>query len=182
MIINKLLHHPLQTFSLLLVLSTLVVYSTILVKHPVTTVTQPRDTAHGSGLSVSQQPEDIQHQWLDAINAERSKAGVAQLQLDPRIESSAARKAQEMNAEGIDSTPHLNNQGIEGYTYIQQADPACVRGAENIAWDYNSIPDTVDAWMASPGHRANLLSSKYSLTGFSSVGRFTVEHFCGGPT
>ena len=32
------------------------------------------------------------------------------------------------------------------------------RAGENIAWGYRSASEVVDAWMDSPGHRANILN------------------------
>ncbi len=41
--------------------------------------------------------------------------------------------------------------------------------SENIAYGYGSGRDVVNAWMNSPGHKANLLSSKMRLIGVGAV-------------
>ncbi len=41
--------------------------------------------------------------------------------------------------------------------------------SENIAYGYSSGRSVVDAWMKSPGHKANLLSSKMRLIGIGAV-------------
>lgn len=41
--------------------------------------------------------------------------------------------------------------------------------SENIAYGYSSGKDVVGAWMRSPGHKANLLSSKMRLIGVGAV-------------
>jgi uncharacterized protein YkwD len=37
--------------------------------------------------------------------------------------------------------------------------------AENIAWGYPGGTEVVKGWLASPGHRANLLNCKYKAVG-----------------
>lgn len=49
--------------------------------------------------------------------------------------------------------------------------------AENLARGYSSADSTVAAWMASPGHRANILDSRLTQIGVGAVyagGRWTV--------
>jgi uncharacterized protein YkwD len=41
--------------------------------------------------------------------------------------------------------------------------------AENIAWGYRSGADVVNAWMKSPGHRANLLNCRNRTVGVGAV-------------
>jgi len=41
--------------------------------------------------------------------------------------------------------------------------------AENIAWGYRSGADVVNAWMKSPGHRANILNCKLVKVGVGAV-------------
>jgi len=41
--------------------------------------------------------------------------------------------------------------------------------AENIAWGYRSGADVVNAWMKSPGHRANILNCKVTKVGVGAV-------------
>lgn len=129
-------------------------------------------------LSTPAKPYISNQEWLSAINSERQKVGVAPLQLDARLNTSAQRKAAEMASEGLDSTPHANKQGIAGYTYAEKADPNCTYVSENIIWDYKSVPDAVNWWMNSSTHRQAILDFKYTTTGFGSAGIFTVEHFC----
>ena len=41
--------------------------------------------------------------------------------------------------------------------------------SENIAWGYRTGADVVKAWMASPGHRANLLDCTAKSVGVGAV-------------
>ena len=118
--------------------------------------------------------------WLTAVNAERVKAGVPTLSIDHRLNDSAQKKANELQAEGLDDSPHVNNAGVQGYSYGHEAIPACTYVSENIIWSYYTIPNAINWWLHSDSHRAAMLDSRYTLTGFgtSSDGKFTVEHFC----
>jgi uncharacterized protein YkwD len=49
------------------------------------------------------------------------------------------------------------------------------RAAENIAYGYDSFEKTLDQWIASNGHRKNLLLSKASRVGVASA-TSTVSH------
>lgn len=117
-------------------------------------------------------------EWLAAINAERQKAGVAPLIERAELDSSAQRKASEMDLEGLDSTPHENNQGIHGYTYGHELMPQCTEVSENIVWNYSDLNKAVAGWMNSAPHRAAILNPIYTYTGFGHAGIFEVEHFC----
>ena len=55
---------------------------------------------------------------------------------------------------------------------------------ENLAGGYATVGDAVNAWMASPGHRANILNPLYKETGVAcasnagtSYGSFYVQEF-----
>jgi uncharacterized protein YkwD len=61
-------------------------------------------------------------------------------------------------------------------TYILTGCSA-TRAAENLARGYTSADATVSAWMASPGHRANILDGSLNRIGVAAVyayGRWTV--------
>lgn len=116
--------------------------------------------------------------WLDAVNAERLKVGVPPLVLDQRLNQSAQRKANEMNLEGLDDTPHVNNQGVHGYAYAHESIPSCIVVSENLLWEYYTTIGGVNAWLKSPEHKKAMLDPKYTLTGFGIKGEFVVEHFC----
>lgn len=118
-----------------------------------------------------------EEEWLAAINLERQKAGVAVLRLDPRLNTSAQRKASEMSSEGLDSTPHDNAQGVHGYTYALEA-ADCAYASENLSWGYHSVEGSVMGWMGSPPHKTAILDPSYQTTGFGISGTFVVEHFC----
>lgn len=145
-------------------------------------VSQPEAPRNSVPVVSSQsviEPPATKEDWLTAVNAERQRAGVPVLKLDPRLNASAQRKADEMVAEGLDDTPHENAQGLHGYTYALE-DAHCSYASENLLW--GSHTKTISAglhwWLESPPHRAAILDSQYQTTGFGISGIFVVEHFC----
>lgn len=117
-------------------------------------------------------------------NIEREKAGLPLLKENIKLDSSAEVKAKDMNARQYFAHESPTGEGVAdlaknaGYDYIEIG--------ENLALgNFENDQKLVDAWMSSPGHRANILNSKYQEIGVSVVkgtydGRstwFAVQHF-----
>lgn len=121
-------------------------------------------------------------QLLVAINEERSKAGVPPLQLDPRLNSSAQRKVDEIVNEGRQPNPHLNAAGVHGYTYAKEAMPECKRVSETLVSGFQNeddkVADGVKTWLGSPTHRDAILNPNWTYTGFGIGQNDFAEHFC----
>lgn len=118
---------------------------------------------------------------LAAINAERTKVGVAPLIEDTRLDTSAQRKADDMwiyNYFGHIS-PH---DGEHGYQYINDVGISCKTDSENLVFrnakDQITLDEAITSWMHSTPHRTALLNPAYSLTGFGIIKDAVVEHFC----
>ena len=111
---------------------------------------------------------------LELTNTEREQAGLGPLALSPEL-SGAAQDYSQVLASG-DCFAHtcgplpkfrdrVTQAGYLGWTAI----------GENIAAGYLTPEAVVAGWMASSGHRANILSPRYSEIGIgvvSSGGRF----------
>lgn len=50
---------------------------------------------------------------------------------------------------------------------------------ENLSSGYGSAQQVHDGWMASPGHRKNILNRRYNLIGIGCYGRVCVQLFAG---
>lgn len=97
-------------------------------------------------------------------NAERSKQGLGALSSDTKLELIASRRAKDMFAKQYFEhvSPSGDSASVEadtvGYEYI-------VIG-ENIALgNFANDAELVAAWMASPGHRANILNTRFTSLG-----------------
>lgn len=106
--------------------------------------------------------------FLKATNDARIAAGIAPLTLSKTLSSAAAAKALDMQLNGYwahyrptDHKAPWDFMHENGYNYT-------VAG-ENLAKGFTSVRGITDAWMASPTHRANLLSDKYTEVGFADL-------------
>ena len=103
-------------------------------------------------------------QVVDAINAERQKQGLPAL----RIEGVATRtaKAQSEDMLGRGYFDHITPEGwtpSQRYTMLGGAGARKV--AENLIKGAGDAQAIVSAWMASPGHRANILDADVNEVG-----------------
>jgi uncharacterized protein YkwD len=96
---------------------------------------------------------------LDQVNAERAKAQIRPLLLEPRLSSAAQHHARDMFTRG-----YFAHASPEGKTVRQRADAASYRWhaiGENIAEGQLSVEQVVKAWMESPEHRRNILDRDF---------------------
>ena len=101
---------------------------------------------------------------LELTNAERTRAGLAPLSLSPQLSQAAQRYSEVLATDTCfahtcgpvpDMTQRDAQAGYTGWTAV----------GENIAAGYPSPEEVVAGWMASPGHRANILNPDYRELG-----------------
>ncbi|WP_432561453.1 CAP domain-containing protein [Kineococcus sp. SYSU DK003] len=124
--------------------------------------------------------EQFEAEVLDRTNAARAAAGCAPLFLDPALTAAADRHTHEMAATG--RMTHTGADGSSPRTRLAAEGVHPVRTAENIAYGYDA-GSVVDAWLASPGHRANILDCRLRAIGVAEVasasGPFVTQVFAG---
>ena len=116
----------------------------------------------GAGLSASEQ------EMFDLINAARAAEGLSPLVISPGLNRTAAWKSADRSAWGTTpSDPLFSHKDSLGRMPTQRANDCGFPkdAAENIAYGWGSARATFDAWMASSGHRANILMSYYVTVG-----------------
>jgi uncharacterized protein YkwD len=88
-------------------------------------------------------------------NQRRHAAGCGQLEVDHELVVASERQSDYMAVTGTFS--HI---GRGGSTFVARARAAgyAEPSGENIAWGYETATEVMDAWMASPGHRRNILN------------------------
>lgn len=112
---------------------------------------------------------------LSLTNQSRSKNGLTPLRLDTRLASAAALKAQDMLRRNY--WAHNGPDGTTPWTFIKEAGYVYTYAGENLARGFSSSGDIISAWLASPGHRENMLSKNYQDIGFAVVeGKLTGEN------
>ena len=106
----------------------------------------------------------LAQQVLALVNQERANAGVAPLQLDAEAEVAA-----QVHAEDMQSRLFFNHVTPEGWTVGDRLQMTGASGytteGENIAMGQQTAADVMAAWMASAGHRANILSPNFTHIG-----------------
>jgi len=112
----------------------------------------PTRTADDDGASVTALADEI----VVLTNAARHDAG-----LDDLVVSACATE------QADDRTRVLVAEGRFEHDPLEPVVAACGGGSvgENLAQGYPSARATVDAWLASPGHRDNLLRASYASIG-----------------
>lgn len=104
---------------------------------------------------------------LFLVNKEREARGLLPLRLNPQLTYAAAQKAEDMFAK--DYWAHNSPDGKTPWVFIRDAGYDYTYAGENLAKGFNSSQDVVDAWMASPTHKTNLLAQNYRDVGFAVI-------------
>lgn len=101
-------------------------------------------------------------QVVNITNTVRARYGCPKLRVDSRLTKAAVLHSKDMAARGYFS--HTSPGGrtfvtrakLQGYAY-----PA----AENIAWGQTTANAVMNAWMKSPGHKANIVNCRFKAIG-----------------
>ncbi|GGV89771.1 CAP domain-containing protein [Streptomyces massasporeus] len=111
-------------------------------------------------------------QVLSLVNEERAKVGCSPVAANSALQSLAQNYSEDMAARGF-----FDHTDPDGRTPWDRAEKAGISnlGGENIARGQADAAAVMDAWMNSPGHRANILNCDFKTLG---VG---VELGSGGP-
>jgi hypothetical protein len=112
------------------------------------------------GISANISNEDL----LKLTNEKRAEKGLKPLTLNTELSQAAHKKADYMFAKNF--WAHIGPDGTTPWYFIRNAGYDYVYAGENLARGYTTAPDVVDAWMASPSHRENIMSPNYSDIGF----------------
>lgn len=104
-------------------------------------------------------PENI----ISLTNATRRALGITELKANARLAQAATAKAADMLTEQYFA--HTSPSGETPWSWIHGAGYEYRYAGENLAVHYSSSEDTVNGWMASPSHRANIAATKYSEIG-----------------
>lgn len=127
--------------------------------------------SHGSP-TVTGVMNEIEQQIFALLNQQRVANGLAPLAVDPRLTAAAQLHSQNM----ADIAPFVGMQAALSHTLNGSPQPSVTSRAdfvgfdyrvigENIAFGYQSAAAVMQAWMASPGHRANILFGQYTHVG-----------------
>ncbi|WP_461030922.1 CAP domain-containing protein, partial [Streptomyces sparsus] len=134
---------------------------------PVTTPAKPTPETPGQSGKPSKPTQPgknatVEAQILALVNAERAKAGCQPVKADRKLDELAADFSRDMAVRGF-----FSHTSPDGESPWDRADAAGVTnlGGENIARGQADAEAVMEAWMQSPGHRANILNCDYKTMG-----------------
>ena len=107
--------------------------------------------------------ETPEGQVLNLINKEREKAGCPALVAQPQLTEAA-----ELHSRAMAQSNFYAHEGLDGKNPGDRMRAQGYRSGtwgENIAAGYKSAGEAVNGWMASAGHRKNILNCRYTETG-----------------
>lgn len=110
---------------------------------------------------------------LAAVNAARAAEGLTPLMLDGRLNAAACRQARDLAGRALHDVEALSHQGRDGSTLasrLRDAGYAFRTAAENLAAGVADPGETTRLWLASEGHRRNMLNPAFGQAGAAYLG------------
>ena len=151
-------HHVLAGYSLILILVKALVLSSY--------VLLPAASVYSSAVTA----DNI----VSLTNAARAALGIAELREDVRLARAAMGKAEDMVLNGYFA--HTSPDGLTPWYWIRNQGYEYRHAGENLAVHLFTAEGVQEGWMASPTHRDNIVSTKYTDIGVG-VARGTYEGF-----
>jgi uncharacterized protein YkwD len=117
------------------------------------------ESAHASTITTSN--------IVQFTNEQRELYGLPTLKNNSKLASAALAKANNMFSVGYWN--HFGPNGETPWQFIKASGYSYVYAGENLAKGFKSAEGVVEAWMASPTHRENILSGNYTEIGIAVV-------------
>ncbi|MEV5975118.1 CAP domain-containing protein [Streptomyces sp. NPDC051921] len=136
------------------------------------TATRGTDDGQGGGTKQGSGQSSLADQVIALVNAERAKAGCGALTANATLTRAAQGHSDDMAAR--DFFDHTNPDGAGPGDRVSAAGYPWSTYGENIAMGQSSPEQVMEAWMNSPGHRANILNCDFKEIGVGI-------HNSGGP-
>ena len=134
---------------------------------PVALAASSNGTESASVSAVSIAPDAFAaNEFVSRINAARSEAGLSPLQLDSQLTVAAHAKVEDMVANSY--WAHFGPAGQTPWQFITASGYVYHRAGENLARGFATPAGIMQALLASPTHRANILGN-YTDVGIACV-------------
>lgn len=116
---------------------------------------------------------------VELTNVERAKQGLAPLTLDTELSKVARTKSQDMKNKNY--FDHNSPTYGSPFDMMKSFGISYRAAGENIAMGQTTPEQVVQAWMDSPGHRANIMNSSFTHIGVGYVasGNYWTQMFIG---
>lgn len=122
-----------------------------------------RTTGQVLGYAANISPFEVER----LTNQKRSENGLPAVTDNPELDKAALAKGQDMFAKGY--WAHVAPDGTQPWAFFAGVSYDYRYAGENLARDFTNASSAVDAWMASPSHRENMLSDRYKDIGVAVV-------------
>jgi len=104
---------------------------------------------------------------VDITNQYRLERGLAELQTNSLLNEAAKQKAAHMFANNYWS--HYSPDGTSPWWFFKNTGYFYTYAGENLARDFGDSKEVVEAWIASPTHKDNIVNQKYEEMGVAVV-------------
>ena len=104
-------------------------------------------------------------QIIELTNVKRAEQGLSPLRQNSLLAAAAEAKSADMHTNNY--WAHYSQQGKTPWNFISSAGYKYIYAGENLARDFNDPQAVVNAWMASPTHRSNVLDKNFKEIGVS---------------
>jgi uncharacterized protein YkwD len=122
---------------------------------------------HALGHASTAHAGEMETAALSLINSARAKAGCGALTINPKLQAAASGHAKAMARQNFFSHTGKNGSKLKGR--IDREGYGWSAIAENIAAGQPSAKEVVSTWLASAGHKKNMLNCTYTETGLAVV-------------
>jgi hypothetical protein len=143
--------------------STLFVLVGFLIIFQIILQTLPYSGVNILGYAANIPPSEV----VNISNQKRTDSGLTPLVYNEALSQAARTKGEHMLDN--DYWSHIAPDGTEPWGFFVDAGYKYRYAGENLARDFSNPQSAVDAWMASPSHKENLLSEKYKEIGIAVV-------------
>lgn len=128
----------------------------------------PKATAPASGFSA---------RIVQLVNSERSKVGCSPLVVNAKLAKAAQDHSKDMAAHR--NMSHTGSDGSSPGDRIQRAGYSWSTYGENVAYGYTTPESVMAGWMASPGHKRNILDCSFKEigVGLAQPGSYWTQDF-----
>ncbi len=104
---------------------------------------------------------------IDLTNESRIQFNEAPLVRNELLDQAATLKGNDMVSKGYFA--HNSPEGLTPWHWLSQAGYDFLYAGENLAINFTDSTDVKNAWLKSPGHRANLLNVRFREIGVATV-------------
>lgn len=142
-------------------------------------VASPAPSLTQGSVSDSSSGSSFETQVVALVNEQRALNGLNPLTLNSGLSNVAETKAQDMHDNNYFS--HTSPTYGSPFDMMTAFGISYSSAGENIAMGYATPDAVMNAWMNSPGHRANILNPSYTQigVGFDASGNYWTQEFIG---